>query len=137
MHAAQQKKKILVVDDEPHVVAYLEMLLKDHGYETVSADNGERGLEQLRREKPDLVTLDISMPETSGVRFYKEVKSDPDFAQVPIVIVTAVTGYAGDPYGYMKFISSRSNVPPPEGFFPKPIDKEEFLAAIRKLLSPS
>ena len=137
MPADQQKKKILVVDDEPHVVAYLEMLLKDNGYETVSADNGEDGLAQLRKEKPDLVTLDISMPETSGVRFYKEVKSDPDFANVPIVIVTAVTGYAGDPYGYMKFISSRSNVPPPEGFFPKPIDKEEFLAAIQKLLSSS
>ena len=137
MPAAQQNKKILVVDDEPDVVAYLEMLLKDHGYETVSAGNGEEGLEQLRSQKPDLVTLDISMPRTSGVRFYKEVKSDPDLASVPIVIVTAVTGYAGDPYGYMKFISSRSNVPPPEGFFPKPIDKEEFLAAIRKLLSPS
>ena len=136
MHAAEQKK-ILIVDDEPDVVAYLEMLLKDHGYETVSAGNGEDGLEQLRSQRPDLVTLDISMPRTSGVRFYKEVKSDPDLASVPIVIVTAVTGYAGDPYGYMKFISSRSNVPPPEGFFPKPIDKEEFLAAIRKLLSPS
>ena len=137
MPADQQKKKILVVDDEPDVAAYLEMLLKDNGYETVSAANGEAGLEQLKRQKPDLVTLDMSMPETSGVRFYREVKSDPDLASVPIVIVTAVTGYAGDPYGYMKFISSRSNVPPPDGFFPKPIDKEEFLAAIGKLLSSS
>jgi len=132
---ADQQKKILIVDDEPHVVAYLEMLLKDHGYGTVSAGNGEDGLAQLRKEKPDLVTLDISMPETTGVRFYKQIKADPDFADVPVVIVTAVTGYAGDPYGYMKFISSRSNVPPPEGFFPKPIDKEEFLATIQKLLS--
>ena len=137
MPAESVNKKILVVDDEPDVRAYLEMLLKDHGYDTVSAANGEEALEQLRSERPDLVTLDISMPETTGVRFYKEIKSDPDFEAVPVVIVTAVTGYAGDPYGFMKFISSRSNVPSPEGFFPKPIEKDEFLAAIAKLLSAS
>ncbi len=54
---------------------------------------------------------------------------------MPVVIVTAVTGYAGDPYGYLKFISSRSNVPPPEGFFPKPIDREALLESIQKLLA--
>ena len=137
MAVPQDAKRILIVDDEPDVVAYLEMLLKDHGYQTISAVDGEDGLEKIRAQKPDLVTLDISMPETSGVRFYREVKTDPDLAAVPVVVVTAVTGYAGDPYGYMKFLSNRSKVPPPEGFFPKPIDQEEFLAAIGKLLSSS
>ena len=71
------KKKILVVDDEPGVVAYLETLLQDNGYETVSAADGHLALEKFKSEHPDLVTLDISMPEKSGIRFYRDVKEDP------------------------------------------------------------
>jgi two-component system cell cycle response regulator DivK len=128
-------KRILIVDDEPDVVGYLEMLLKDAGYETLTAGDGTTALELARKERPDLVTLDISMPRASGTRFYKEVKKDPELAPTPVVIVTAVTGYGGDPYGYEKFLSHRSLVPPPEAFFPKPIDRDALLAAIQKLLS--
>ena len=132
---SQPAKKILIVDDEAHVVSYLEMLLQDGGYDTVTAGDGVDGLEMVRQEKPDLVTLDISMPRASGTRFYKELKTDPDLASTPVVIVTAVTGYGGDPHGYEKFISGRRIVPPPEGFFPKPIDREEFLAEVKKILA--
>jgi len=128
-------KKILIVDDEPDVVSYLEMLLQDNGYQTLTAANGNEALEIVRREKPDLVSLDISMPEASGTRFYKELKQDPELSSTPVIIVTAVTGYGGDRYGYEKFISHRRMVPPPEGFFPKPIDREEFLAAVNKQLA--
>ncbi len=128
-------KRILIVDDEPDVVSYLEMLLRDVGYETVSAEDGAQALEMVKEIKPDLVTLDISMPKASGTRFYKEIKRDPALSPIPVVIVTAVTGYGGDPYAYEKFISNRAMVPPPEGFFPKPIDREGFLAAVEKLLA--
>jgi CheY-like chemotaxis protein len=133
--ASRPAKRVLVVDDEPDVLSYLEMLLRDSGYQTLTAGDGTAALELMRKEKPDLVTLDISMPRASGTRFYKKVKTDPALASIPVVIVTAVTGYGGDPYGYEKFLSRRSLVPPPEGFFPKPIDREAFLAAVRKLLS--
>jgi len=129
-----QMKKILIVDDEPDVVSYLEMLLRDNGYETVSASNGREGIEVARREKPDLVTLDVSMPEASGTKFYRDIRADDELVDVPVVIVTAVTGYGGDKYGYEKFLSGRRLVPPPDGFFPKPIEPEPFLAAIAELL---
>lgn len=137
MSSAQEAKKILIVDDEPGIVSYLEMLLHDHGYETVTASNGLEGMESVRREKPDLVTLDITMPEASGTRFYKEIRTDPELASIPVIIVTAVTGYGGDPYAYKKFISGRHLVPPPDGFFPKPIDRDEFLATVQELLATS
>ena len=130
-----RKKKILVVDDEQSVVAYLTALLQDNGYETVSAADGKLGYEMAQREKPDLITLDISMPEESGVRCYRNLKSDPDFASVPVAIVTAVTGYGGKPEEFERFISTRKQVPPPDAFISKPIDQGEFLAAIAKLLS--
>jgi len=128
------KRTILVVDDEPHVVTYLETLLQDNGYQTVSASDGKEGIEKVRSEEVDLVCLDISMPEHSGIRFYRDLKDDPKLSAIPVVIVTAVTGYGGDPEPFKRFISTRKQVPPPEAFLSKPIDKQEFLDTIARLL---
>jgi len=128
-------KKILVVDDEPHVVSYLETLLHDNGYETVSASDGKEGMEKVKTEEVNLVCLDISMPEHSGIRFYRDLKDDPELSALPVVMVTAVTGEAGDPEPFKRFISTRRQVPPPDAFFSKPIDKQEFLDTIARLLS--
>ena len=128
------KKRILVIDDEPHVVTYLETLLQDNGYETVAATNGREGMEKVKTDRPHLICLDITMPEESGVRFYRDLKEDPVLRAIPVIVVTAVTGYGGDPDGLKKFLSTRRQVPPPEGYFSKPIDKAEFIAKIRQLL---
>ncbi|NQT15281.1 MAG: response regulator [Planctomycetes bacterium] len=129
------KKKVLVLDDEPHVVTYLETLLQDNGYETVSASNGKEGFEKVKSEKVDLVCLDISMPEESGVRFYRNLKEDPELSPIPVVVVTAVTGCGGDPEPFKRFLSTRKQVPPPDGFLSKPIDRQEFLDTLAKILS--
>lgn len=128
------KSKILIVDDEPHVVTYLETLLQDNGYETVSASNGRLGMEKVRSETPQLICLDITMPEESGIQFYRDLKETSEFSTIPVVIVTAVTGYGGDPDGLKKFLSTRKHIPPPEGYFSKPIDKSEFIAGIKQIL---
>jgi CheY-like chemotaxis protein len=133
--AANTKKKVLVIDDESSVLAYLETLLQDNGYETVCAENGKVGFEKAKSEKPDLVCLDITMPEESGIRFYRNLKEDPGLAATPVVIVTAVTGDGGDPEPFKKFISTRKQVPPPEGFLSKPIDQKEFLDTVAKVLN--
>ena len=129
------KKTILVLDDEPHVVTYLETLLHDNGYKTISASNGKEGIKKVRSQAVDLVCLDMSMPEESGVRFYRNLKDDAELSGIPVVIVTAVTGYGGDPEPFKRFISTRKQVPPPEGFLSKPIDKQEFLDTIARILS--
>ncbi len=133
--AEADKKKILVLDDEPDVVTYLETVLSDNGYTTVSASNGKEGLEKVLKEKPDLVTLDISMPEASGARFYKDMKQNPELVSIPIVIITAITGLDGDPYAYKKFLDGLHTVPHPEGFLPKPIDRDELLKTVSSLLA--
>ncbi len=129
------RRKILILDDEANVVTYLETLLRDNGYDTVSAADGREGMEMAKSEKPDLITLDISMPEECGVRFYRDLKGDPELASIPVVIVTGVTGYGGRPEDFQKFISSRKRIPPPEGFIAKPVDRDELLQAIGALLS--
>jgi CheY-like chemotaxis protein len=129
------KKRVLVIDDEPSVVTYLETLLQDNGYETSSAENGRTGFERAKSEKPDLVCLDITMPEQSGIRFYRDLKDDAELAHTPVIIVTAVTGLGGDPEPFRRFISTRKHVPAPEGFLSKPIDQQEFLAMVARVLA--
>jgi CheY-like chemotaxis protein len=130
-----ERKTILVVDDEPDVVAYLEMLLQDRGFATVSAGDGREGLEKARTQAPDLICLDITMPEESGIRMYRNLREDRNLARIPVVVVTAVTGVGGDPEPFRVFLSSRKHLPPPDGFFSKPIEREKFLERVNQLLA--
>jgi CheY-like chemotaxis protein len=127
-------KRILIVDDEQDILEYLTTLFKDNGYETLTASDGAEGFETAKKEKPDLVTLDIIMPKESGVRFYRDAKDDPDLKDIPIIIITALTGYGYDPEGFHKFIKSRKKVPPPEGFMSKPVDTAELLKLVKKYI---
>ena len=124
---AAEKKTILVVDDEPDVRTFLSTLFEDNGYATVMAQDGNEGLSKVKEKAPDLVTLDITMPNKSGVRFYREMKESAEWKKVPIIIVTGVSG------DFKTFISSRKQVPPPEGYLSKPIDKTEILKLVKKL----
>ena len=132
---ATDERKILVVDDEPDVVTYLEMVLNDAGYKTVTASNGREGFTMAQSELPDLICLDITMPEESGIRCYRNLREDASLKDTPVVLVTAVTGYGGDPEPFKQFMSTRDQVPPPNGFFSKPIDREVFLEKIKELLA--
>ncbi len=128
-------RKILVVDDEPDVVTYLEMLLNDAGFQTVTATNGRDGFTVAQAEKPDLICLDITMPEESGIRCYRNLRENAELKSIPVVIVTAVTGTGGDPEPFKQFMSTRPQVPAPDGFFSKPIDRETFIGKVNELLA--
>lgn len=123
------KRKILVVDDEQDALNYLTALFQDNGYETVTAGNGKAAEKMARTAHPDLITLDLSMPEESGVRAYRNLKDDPDLKTIPIIIITAV----GD--SMETFIRKIKTFPEPEGFMSKPIRPDELLEMTATLLS--
>ena len=131
--AKAKAKKILVVDDEPDVCVYLSRLFRENGYEVSCAGGAEEALQLAEREKPDLITLDLSMPEKSGVKAYRELRSAPQFQNIRVVLVTGVTG-PGGPADTARFYSTRSSAPPPDGFVAKPIDPEEIVALVAKLI---
>ena len=124
-----EKKKILVVDDEKDVLAYLTTLLEDNGYETISAEDGKKGFDLAKQEKPDLITLDITMPDQSGVRTYRYYKEDDELKGIPVIIITAV----GD--SMRSFLKKLAGFQEPEGFMNKPIDEKELLEMISDLLA--
>jgi Fe-S oxidoreductase/CheY-like chemotaxis protein len=121
-----QGYKILVVDDEPDVCAFLSTVLEDNGAEVLVATDGPQGLELLRKEKPDLMTLDLSMPGMDGGKVFEELRNDPEIANTRVCIVT------GKPE-LRKLIYERP-VPPPEGYLDKPVTEEAFLRNVRKIL---
>ncbi len=126
-------KKILVIDDEPDMVTFLSTLLEENGYDTIPASDGEEGLEKARTQKPDLVSLDLLMPNKSGFKMFRELRKEEGLKDIPVIMVT---GFAKDDVPQMDFkqwIQQRS-VRGPEAYIEKPVNKEAYVDTIRKLI---
>ena len=121
-------KKILVVDDEPDIVKWLSILFENNGYTVIQAVDGDEGLKKAEEEKPDLITLDISMPKESGIKMYRGLCDSDSLSGIPIVMLTGVSRE------FERFISSRKQVPAPAAYFEKPVKDEELLSKVKELL---
>ena len=80
-------KKILTIDDDPYIVKYITEVLSDNGYATCSASSVEEALSVLEAERPDLVTLDMEMPDEWGPRFYRKMSMNPAFKDTPVIVI--------------------------------------------------
>jgi CheY-like chemotaxis protein len=85
-------KKILIVDDDPVIVKYLQAVFSDNGYATCTATSTMEGLDVVRREKPDLITLDIQMPGEWGPRFYRKLRQDKELKNTPVIVISGMDG---------------------------------------------
>ncbi len=127
-------KKILIIDDEPDVITFLGTLLRKNGYQVCEACDGVEGMKKVIEDKPDLVCLDLLMPEKTGIKMYREMRKDDHLKDVPVIMVTGIE--AVDPMdfkGFRKFIQERS-IPAPQAYIEKPVNKEQFLQAVREVL---
>ena len=139
-------KKILIVDDEPDFVTFLSVLLEENGYESVSARDGVEGLKVLRKEKPDLVLLDLMMPKKSGITMFQELRKDPNLSNIPVVVVTGVSEVTGvDFRNFMykqplrdekKFVETTglTKYTIPDGYIEKPVDPKGLIKVIKETL---
>jgi Fe-S oxidoreductase/CheY-like chemotaxis protein len=118
-------KVLLVADDEPDQVDYLSTVFEDNGAKVLQAKNGDEALELARKEKPDLLTLDLGMPGRDVGEVYETLRSDPDTADLKICIIT------GRPE-LRRLIYDRS-VSKPDGYLDKPVDEERLVFNIRKI----
>ena len=115
-------KKIMIIDDDPHVVTYLTDLFDDNGYETCSASGGSEAMEVLAEEKPDLITLDLEMPEEWGPRLYRKITQEKEFKNIPVIVISGLTG---SQYAIQKAVASLM----------KPFDKDELLEIVKDTLA--
>ncbi len=114
-------KTILIIDDEEDIRTYLNMLLKDEGYETLVAGDGFEGFELARQHRPDLISLDLMMPNKSGTDFYRKLSRDKEIGDIPVIVVSGVAG-------------RDLAVKRPAASFDKPINPTAYLRAVQEAL---
>ena len=119
--------KILVVDDEPDTREFIATVLQDAGADVLEAGDGDEALALARREKPDLMTLDITMPGKDGGEVFEELRRDPTISTIPVCIIS------GRPE--LRRLIYQRTVPPPDGYLDKPVDEKSLLLNVRKVLS--
>ncbi len=127
-------KKVLVVDDDPDVRLFSITVLEENGYTPIEATNGEEGMQIIRKENPDLVILDVLMPRESGIRLYRQMKSDAKLGKIPVVILSGITqkSFLRSQKALTEF--GGAEVPEPDAYLEKPVEPEELAATIKSIL---
>jgi two-component system, OmpR family, alkaline phosphatase synthesis response regulator PhoP len=122
-----ERRRVVVVEDEPNIVLSLEVLLERAGYETAAAVDGEEGLALIRRLRPDVVLLDVMMPRLNGYEVCRAIKGDPGLAAIPVIMLSAkgqeVEVLRGLELGAVAYVT-------------KPFGNDEILEAVRAALPP-
>ena len=124
------KKKILVVEDYPGDQKMISMVLAKENYEVITAMDGKEGVEKARQEKPDLIIMDVMMPEEDGLDACKELKTDPQYAHIPIIIHTSIP----DSPIILREIQKVTESPYADAYIDKPCDPEELVKIVKKHL---
>jgi len=81
--------RVVCIEDETEMIDLVQLILSKKGMEVIGAEGGRAGLETIRRVRPDLVLLDLMMPDMDGWEVYQRMKADPEIAHIPVIIVTA------------------------------------------------
>jgi DNA-binding response OmpR family regulator len=124
-------KKILIVDDDPDLVEAVSMILESKNYDVAAAYGGVEGLEKATTEKPDLIVLDVMMPDKDGYAVCKEMKADPKLSRIPILLLTAVVSKIPTTH-YTQQMGLETEA---DDYIDKPVEPEELVKRIETLLS--
>lgn len=131
---AGRAPRVLVVDDEMHLRLFIKAVFESAGYETAAARDGAEGLAMARTFRPDLVSLDLMMPNEGGLRLFLELRRDPELAATRVLVVSAVEGGT---FRHSLALLSAGPGPapaPPEGYVEKPPTPQLLLEAARRIL---
>ena len=125
-----EKKNILLVDDDPDFVEAVKVIVESGGFNVRVAYDGQEGLDAVAKEKPDLIVLDVMMPNMDGHAACARLKSDPATKEIPIILLTAVADrVTTSKYSHRDMLESEA-----EDYMPKPVDPPELLNLIRSWL---
>ena len=120
----EHKKKVLVVDDDPMVIKMLEKILSNQGFEVAVASDGLEAMVQVKKHHPQLIVLDIMMPEINGYDVCRNLKFDSPYKDIPILLLTSRDQEIDPRIGQMMGIN----------YLQKPLNREAFLAKIGQIL---
>ncbi|MDD3826173.1 MAG: response regulator [Anaerolineae bacterium] len=122
--------KILCIEDDPDMIEYIKLILGRAGYTVIGADGGVEGLDAMRREKPDLILLDLMMPDMDGAEVLLRKKQEPTIRDIPVIALTALNS----PFDQIMWLA-RTDL---QDFIVKSkLPRRELIARIERVLKPS
>jgi two-component system response regulator VicR len=124
---AEEKKRVLCIEDEQEMIDLIKLILERRGFEVLGAVGGKEGLEVIRREKPDLILLDLMMPEVDGWEVYRQMKADEQVKDIPVIVVTAKAQSIDKVLGL--------HIAKVDDYVTKPFGPQELLKSINKVLA--
>jgi len=124
---AEEKKRVLCIEDEQEMIDLIKLILERRGFEVLGAVGGKEGLEVIRREKPDLILLDLMMPEVDGWEVYRQMKADEQVKDIPVIVVTAKAQSIDKVLGL--------HIAKVDDYVTKPFGPQELLKSVNKVLA--
>ena len=123
---AEEKKKVVCIEDEPEMIDLVKLILGRKGFDLTGAMGGREGLEAVRRIKPDLVLLDLMMPDMDGWEVYQQMKADHELADIPVIVVTAKAQSIDKVLGL--------HIAKVDDYVTKPFGPQELLQSVERVL---
>jgi DNA-binding response OmpR family regulator len=123
---AEDKKKVVCIEDEPEMIDLVKLILGRKGFDLTGAMGGREGLEAIRRVKPDLVLLDLMMPDMDGWEVYQQMKADVEMQKIPVIVVTAKAQSIDKVLGL--------HIAKVDDYVTKPFGPQELLQSVEKVL---
>jgi two-component system phosphate regulon response regulator PhoB len=127
-------KKVLIVDDDVDVTTFVSKLVERAGYEAIVAKNGVEGMGKVKEDTPDLIILDVLMPKQSGIRMYRELKTDEPFKDIPVIVLSAIAPKSFFRSQEVLAEFAGKSVPEPEAYIEKPEEPEQLIELMKKIL---
>jgi two-component system, OmpR family, phosphate regulon response regulator PhoB len=134
MIAKTAYKTVLVIEDELDMRLFLKVLLETNGYAPMFSGNGRDGIEKAKAHAPDLIVMDVMMPDQGGARTYRDLRSDPDLKRIPVIMLSAVARDTFFHYLKMLDAGSAQIIAAPEAYVEKPPDPRYLLKCIDQFI---
>ena len=123
---AEDAKRVVCIEDEPEMIDLVRLILGRKGFDVIGANGGIEGLETVQRERPDLVLLDLMMPDMDGWEVYQQMKADDDLRNIPVIVVTAKAQSIDKVLGL--------HIAKVDDYITKPFGPQELLESVEKII---
>ena len=129
-----KEKNVLVVEDDLHMRIFISTVLETNGYNAIATKDGKEGIQKAKEAPPDLIILDVMMPEEGGISMYRQLKSDDNLKRIPVIMLSGVESETFSHSLKMMNLALQDPLPDPEAFVEKPPKSENLLSIIERLL---